>query len=541
MPLILLILEALGGLGLLILGMKTLSGGLQRLAGGWLRQSLEMLTINRYAAVLTGGFLSYLLQSSSTASILVIGSLNAGLISLYQALGVLLGTAIGTTIAVQLFAFKITFFALPTIFVGVMLKFFGSSRRAVYAGEVLLGIGLLFLGLKIMEADFAPITQNTILLSHQLHVSFWHISFVLLGALLTFLTQSGYAALGIIIAMASGGFLDFEAGTAMMVGEGIGIAWITAIASIGGTLAAKRAALIYFLITILAVTVVLLAFPLFALAVRSISPGAAPSISRQLANAHTLFWLLNLLIFLPLLGFFTRSASKLFPGRAGRVDIEPRTKYIDIRVINTPSIAFLQVRNELQRMAEVAHSMYGDMVELFYRYDAHRAGLIKQKEEVLDVLQRDIANFLVALSRPPLAADIAVEIPYMINIINDLEQFGDQAEAILVYLQRKKEENIYFSDVAMDELKTMAAQVAEIVALAVQTCVEVSEDSMEKGVLLKESCNQLYRVMKKNHVNRLRSGNCTVVAGLVYGDILTAFSKIGENSFNIIEAEWGLH
>lgn len=221
MPLIFL-WEVLGGLGLFILGMKSMSEGLQKISGERLRRSLEKITGNRLTAALAGSCLASLLQSSSAASILVIGFVNAGLISLYQALGVLLGTGLGATIAIQFIAFRVSLFALPAIFLGVLLTLFSQKRKLVYLGNLLLGAGLVFLGLQIMEAGFSPISQNDLLKGLQNRYLSWRISAALLGACLTFLIQSSSAATGLVIAMTGSGLMAYETGTAMVVGEVLG-------------------------------------------------------------------------------------------------------------------------------------------------------------------------------------------------------------------------------------------------------------------------------------------------------------------------------
>lgn len=549
--------EALGGLGLFILGMKSMSGGLQKIAGERLRRSLEKITGNRLTAALMGSCLASLLQSSSAASILVIGFVNAGLISLYQALGVLLGTGIGTTLAIQFIAFKITHFALPAIFFGVLLKFFGKRRRWVYVGNLLLGAGLVFLGLQIMESGFAPLQQSAMF--QGLHGRFfsWRISSVLLGAFLTFLIQSSSAATGIVLALAGSGLFGLEAAVAMIIGEVLGTSLIAAIAAINGTLAAKRTALVYFVINIFAVSMVLLFFPLFLKVVQLLSPGAAdytisginalspsglspsvrPFMARHLANAHTVFSLLNLLVFLPLIGFFARSAVVILPGWEVGGDIEPRPKFIDPRVVNTPTIALLQAKNEIRRMADISRTMFDEVVEQFHRFDAKKAVRIKQKEEVLDILQRDIADFLVLLSRQPLNAETSLEIPIMLQTVSTLEHVGDQSEAILDYLRRKKEDKLIFSPAAMTELRTLGAKVAGIVHLTVDSQGNPSRTTLDTARSLNNTVLQMREVMQSNHIKRLTGGKCTVMAGLVYSDILAAFGRISEYALAIMETE----
>ncbi len=556
MPLIF-VWEILGGLGLFILGMKSMSDGLQKLAGDRLRRSLEKITDNRLTAALMGSCLASLLQSSSAASILVIGFVNAGLVSMYQALAVLLGTGLGATIAIQFIAFRVSLLALPAIFFGVLLTFFSKKRKLVYLGNLLLGAGLVFLGLQIMEAGFSPISQNDLVKGLQNRIFSWRFSAAFLGAFLTVLIQSSSATTGIIIAMTGSGLIGYETGATMVVGEVLGTSLVAGAATINGSLAAKRTAFLYFIINAFAVSVALLFFPLFLKVVHLLSPGEAeltsasfsflspggtspptrPFVARHIANAHTLFNLLNVIVFLPLIGYFARTAPTILPGRTGETDIEPRPRYIDVRVINTPTIALLQAKNELRRMAEVTCMMFNEVVEQFYKYDAKRSARIEHKKAVLNVLQREISTFLVLLARQPLSVDNSMGIPVMLHMVNDLTHMGDQNELLLELLRRKKEDKITFSGTAMTELKTLAAKVGELVHLAVEAIDKEMNGEMQTVLNGKEAIRQMQEAMLNTHMKRLTGGKCTVAAGVVYSDIISAFGKIADYSCTLLEME----
>jgi len=535
---ILYVLEALGGLGLFILGMKTMTEGLQKLAGDRFRRALERVAGNRLAAALLGSSLSSLLQSSSAACIITIGFVNAGLISLYQALGILLGTGIGTTLAVQFIAFKITSFALPAVFVGVGLRFFVRRRRWVNAGELILGAGLLFLGLRVMEANLLPLQQNAIILGHETFLISKHVTAVLFGALLTVLVQSGSTAIAIVMALAGSGLVSFETGAAMVIGELVGTSVITAIASIGGTLEAKRAVFFFFIINTFAVTVVMLFFPSFIGFVAAVSPAdltSSATVSRVLANTHTAFSILSAFIFLPLIGFFARSAPHIIPGSERAASVEARTVFIDNRVINTPTIALLQARNELRRMAGITCTMYGEMVEQFFRYDAKKSAAIAQKENTVDILQRDLSDFLVALSRQPLPPEESMDIPIMLQLISELEHVADQSEAVLDFLRKKKEEKLLFSPTAMTEIRQLARKAQELVALAVETIEVPAAGAAEIGRGLRDEVVTMREAMLNGHIKRLSTGKCTVRAGIIYADMIAAFAKVADSCLTIIE------
>jgi phosphate:Na+ symporter len=550
------LLEALGGLALFVFGMKTMADGLQRFASGGFRRLLERLAGNRLSAALMGSCLSSLLQSSGAASILIIGFVNAGLLSLYQALAMLVGTGLGTALAVQFIAFKITFLSLPAIFIGVVLRFFSKQRKWAFFGEVLLGFGLLFFGLEIMETRFLPLGQSEIFRGTHSFLLNMPITNVLIGALITFLVQSGSAAIGVILAMAASGFIGFEQATAMTLGEVVGTLALAAIGAIGGTLSAKRTVFFYGVISVVSIAGVLMFFPFYLALVSMITPGFGEGVShlgslfstvqsqqffppvtaRAVANSYTLFSIILALFALPLIGFFARSARKILPVK-GDLDIEPNPRFLDFRVVNTPSLAFLQAENELKRMAQVAHSMLSDTVEQFYGFNAKRASQIKQKENLLDVLQKELSGFLVLLARKSLASEKSVDIPVFLSVVNDLEDIGDNCETIVDCLRRKKEGNVFFSDSAMSELKSLAKKSSYLVTLAVDSLDSFDVPDVESMRLLNKELLGEAEILKKNHLVRLSSGTCTVIAGLLFMEIVSSFAKIGDNAFTIIETQ----
>jgi len=551
------VLGALGGLGLFILGMKTMAEGLQRLASGRFRRSVEKLVGNRFSATLTGGFLSTLLQSSGAASVLILGFVNAGLFSLYQALAMLIGTGLGTTIAVQLIASPISFLSLPAVFVGVFLRYFSKRRRLVFLGEILMGAGLLFLGLEIMKSRFTLLGETSVFRMYHEILLDWRIVGVLTGAFLSFLVQSGSAAIGIIIALAGGGVIGMEQGAAMAVGEVLGTVALAGIGSIGGTLTAKRTVLFYGLLSVASVGIILLLFPFFLKVVFLLSPGMGGAVgglgqevagstasrvvfSRAIANAYTVFSVFLALASLPWIGIFARTAARILPGREGPVDIEPHSRYLEFRIISTPSLAMLQAANEIKRMAEVASSMVTDTVSQFHEFNAKRSSLIAQKENLLDVLQKELSAFLVELARQPLTAEISAEIPVCLSIVNDLETMGDTCEIIMDCLKRKKEGTVYFSDTAMEEIKSLAKESSYLTALVVDLLEGRDVPDDPALLALRSDIHAAYENLKNNHLIRLSNGTCTILAGLLYMDIISALARIGDISFSIIERKKGV-
>jgi phosphate:Na+ symporter len=340
----------------------------------------------------------------------------------------------------------------------------------------------------------------------------------------------------------------------MVIGENLGIATITLVATLNGTLAARRTALVNMVIAGTAIAIALVMFPAFMSAVRLLTPGSLPGtgeileafqsgyrsdLARHIANAHTLFNIFQLVVFLPLVGFFTRSAAAIMPGKEGEGDLAPRPKFIDARIVNTPTIAMMQVRNETRRMADIAGSMYADVVAQFYRFDSRRMASISQKEEVLDVLQREISAFLVLISRQELDSASAQDIPALLQIVNSFEHMGDGNWALVDYLQQKKERKIVFSSAAMAEIKLLAARVEEIVKIACRVSSIYSDDDLVDASDRRTEITKIQDDMLHNHLKRMKGGHCSVEAGLLYGDMLAAFQKVSDNGLTIIRTVGG--
>lgn len=542
--------ETLGGVGLFILGMQTMSEGLQHLAGNRFRSLLERIARNRVSAAFLGTCLASLLQSGSSASILIVSFVNAGLISMYQALAILLGTCVGATIVVQFIAFQPSILALLAIFAGMLLKFLCKRRVLVHAGELLLGCGLLFLGLRIMESGIVPVGQSAIIRSITGYVFAWKITAVLCGALLTFLVHSPSAAMGIVIAFSAGGMVNFTEAVGMIIGSNLGVALLTTLAAVGGTVAARRVAALNLLINFIAVLFALALFPLLIKSVALLSPGGADLavslknnsvavpdrnlLPRLIANAHTIFSLFVLFFFLPFIGFITRSVDAVRAWSGAKSDLSPRPHFLDTRIINTPTIAMLQARSEIVRMADIACSMYDDTVQLLYRFDVKLVRLIQEKEDALDSLQKQISSFLILLSRRSNDADNSLRIPVLLHIVNELEHLGDVNWQIVGIIQRKKYEKIIFSNHAMADLKRLAALISEVVTI-IQSGDRFTAEEQERTVDLHTLVLVQQETILGGHVARMKSGHCSVEAGLLFNDMVAALARLSSLACFIVK------
>lgn len=552
-----LVFGLLGGLGLFLFGMKIMSEGLQKVAGDRMRKILAALTTNRLVGTLVGLAVTAIIQSSSATTVMVVGFVNAGLMSLVQAIGVVLGANIGTTITGQLIAFKITKYALPAIGIGAGLKLFANKKGNMYFGEVLLGFGMLFFGLTIMKDAFDPIKGSEEFRNFFLMIGDRHLLGVLIGAIITMVVQSSSATMGITMALASSGLLTYEAAVALILGENIGTTITANLAAIGTNIAARRTAAAHFLFNFIGVGYMLIFFPFFLKFISSITPGDAdfviqtqqqvaalggsigdkPFIARHIANTHTMFNIINTIIFLPMIGLLAKLTTMLI--RGSDAEMEFHLKYIDNRVLNTPPIALGQARAETKRMAQISLEMLEETLKFLNDGDEKRLSVLEKKEETVDLLQKEITDFLVALSQQSIAQETSKDLASMMHMVNDLERVGDHCENLWTLGLRKKNQKIAFTEIGMSEIREIGEKTREFLAFVVSAMERRDTTIKEKANFMENGIDDLEETLRNNHINRLNTGECSVHSGLVFLDMLHNFEKIGDHTYNVTKAVVG--
>jgi phosphate:Na+ symporter len=464
----------LGGLGLFLFGMKIMSEGLQKIAGERMRQILAALTNNRIVGTLVGIAVTAIIQSSSATTVMVVGFVNAGLMSLVQSIGVVMGANIGTTVTAQLIAFKITKYALPAIGIGAGLKLFSRNKKYVYIGEIILGFGILFFGLSTMKHAFNPLKHSEEFRQLFLLVGDYKLLGVLIGALLTVIVQSSSATIGITLALASSGLISFEASVALILGENIGTTITANLAAIGTNVAAKRTAFAHFLFNALGTLYMLILMPFYMKFISSITPGDAdfviqtqvqaesfaaaigdkPYIARHIANTHTMFNIINVLVFLPFVGLLAKLSTLIIRGEDESDRMQVRC--IDSRVLNTPPIAIGQARRETLRMAQIALEMVDRTNQFLEDGNMKCIRGLEKREELVDLLQKEITSFVVQLSQRSISTQTSESIGSLMHMVNDLERIGDHCENLWRLGIRKFEGKISFSEVGENEIAAIS-------------------------------------------------------------------------------------
>jgi len=553
------IFQALGGLGLFLFGMKIMSEGLQKVVGKKMRQILGMVSNNRLIGCGAGALVTSIVQSSSATTVILVSFVDAGLLTLVQATGVILGANVGTTVTAQLIALEITRYALPAIASGVLLKFFLGRGKWIYVGDVLLGFGLLFYGLSTMKTGFAPLKHDPAFIAFLTKFNADHLGSILLcivvGTALTMLLQSSSATVGITMALACQGLLNFETSVALILGDNIGTTITAELASVGASLNAHRAARAHTLFNVIGVLTVILFFPLFIKLVlwltssfEGIGPpdlivgGQRPNIARYIANAHTTFNVVNALFFLTVLPYLVKVTIWITPGKEREEGLDElhHIKYMDSKFVEIPSVALGQASSEITRMGEVVQFMCYEVIRSLEERNIKKLSKWRKREEALDTLQREITQFLVRVMQGQISAEESKEVRSLIRMTNNLERIGDACENIAGLIVEFIEQDLYISDEAVKDYTEISNEALKFITLVVKAMRREDKEIMAKAREIEGNIKCMEEEMKENHLLRLQAGVCAVDQGLVFVNILTAFERMGRFCFNISQAVAGL-
>ncbi|MCK4401144.1 Na/Pi cotransporter family protein [bacterium] len=527
------IFGTVGGLGLFLYGIHIMSDALQKAAGDKMRKILGIITNKAFFGLLAGAGITSIIQSSSATTVMVIGFVNAGLMTLKQAVGVIFGANIGTTITAQLIAFKITHYVLPIIGIGFALQFFSKKRAQKQIGVVILGFGLLLLGLSIMTDTVRFLRGSQAVKDIFVNFSSTPILGVLAGMIVTVVVQSSSATVGITMALGMGGLIDINAAIPLLLGDNIGTCVTGMLASIGTNVGARRAAVAHVLFNVIGTAIVLMLLPVY----KTLIIHTAGSIGRQIANAHTLFNVINALLFLPFTGAYARLIEKIVPGKDSSLDYAP--KFLEPHLLNTPSIAIEQARKELVRMTEMVKTMVDKAMDGFFKKDIDMMHDAIKKEDAVDNLQSSITHYLVELSEKSLSSEMAEKIPALLHSVNDIERVGDITENLVELGERAIEKKLLFSDKAIKELREMYSQVTAMLEDTIKA-LELNDVAIARKVWGREKkINELTETFGNNHTSRLRNRACNIVSGIVFLDLLSNFEKIGDHLNNVADAVIG--
>ena len=525
-----LVFSIIGGLGLFIFGIKIMGDGLKKAAGERLREILSHLTNNRFAGLGLGTVVTSIIQSSSATTVMVVGFVNAGLMTLMQAIPIIMGSNVGTTVTAQLIAFKLTNYALPIIGVGAGMYLFGKRKKTKQLGEAILGFGILFLGLSIMSSGVRPLGDSPIIKAAFTKFSYNPLLGIVVGILATSLVQSSSVTIGIVLTLASTGLLDLSGAIPIILGDNIGTCVTAMLASIRTSISAKRAAVSHVLFNVAGTAVVLVLLPFYLMVIKYTSG----DIMRQIANAHTIFNVVNALLFIGFVPLFVRLVEKIVPGK--EIKIEKGPKYLAKNLLNTPSIAIGAAKKEISRTLKFAEEMVENSMKAFYNNDKKEIQKVMVREDMVDELQGAITDYLVKITQREISEKEAVMIPSLLHSINDIERIADHAVNIAELAERKIDYGLKFSRVAQKETKKIDSIVKGMIDDTIKALPDLNKKVAKEIFKKEKKINNLIIEYRNTHTDRLSKGICKHISGIVFVDLLMNFEKIGDHLTNIAQA-----
>ena len=530
------IVSLMGGLGLFLLGMKQMSDGLEKAAGAKMRSILEAVTTNRIMGTLVGILFCAVIQSSSATTVMVVSFVNAGMMTLYQAAGVIMGANIGTTVTSQLVSFNLSAYAPVFLFAGVLLTQFVKNDRVKKIGEVILGFGVLFMGLSVMSGSMSSLKdspQVAGLLSGLTNPLLG----VLMGTVITAVIQSSSVTVSIVLLMAQQGLLELPICFYIILGCNIGACMSAMLASLSGKKDAKRAALIHLFFniigTIIMYVVLTLAGGLVLNIIVKIS-GSDPG--RCVANAHTLFKICQVIILLPFTKWIVKLTYLAVPGEEKTEDTEHELYYIGKTAMFSPTTAVIEAMMELEHMGALAYENLNRALDALIDLDEKKIDKVYEVEKQINFMNHAITSYLVRIGQMTLPIDDSKSIGALFHVVNDIERIGDHAENLADSARNRIRENISFSGEGLEELKAISEKVNTILGYSIDMFAHNSKEHIQDIMELENEIDEMERQFQKNHVERLTKNECTAASGMIFSDAISGFERVADHATNIAYA-----
>lgn len=530
--------QFLGGLGIFLFSIKYMGDGLQRAAGDRLRDILDRFTTNPFMGVLVGIVVTILIQSSSGTTVITVGLVSAGFMTLRQAIGVIMGANIGTTVTAFIIGFDVGAYALPIMGLGAFLIFFFKKNKYKNFGDVIFGFGGLFLGLELMSGGMKPLRELQSFSDLTVSMSDQPILGVVVGTVFTLIVQSSSATIGILQGLYAENLVDLKAALPILFGDNIGTTITAVIASIGASVAARRAAATHVLFNIVGSVIFLILLVPFTAYVEWISSVLALENKMQIAFAHGSFNIANTIIQFPLIGAWAFLVTKLIPGED--VTIEYKPKHLDYHFIEqSPSVAIGQAKEEIIRMGNFGVQGLTEAFEFMKTGNKKHAELGYQIEDAINNLDHRITDYLIEISSVNISPIESTRHMTLMESVRDFERIGDHFENIIELLDYKDVNRVELTEGAKNDLSEMFTLTIETVQKSVNALNENDMDLARTVTEQEDLIDKMERTFRKNHIIRLNEGSCTPQAGMVFVDIVSNLERIGDHAVNIAEAVLG--
>ena len=529
------VISLLGGLGLFLYGMNLMGESLEKVAGSKMKKIIELLTKNIFMGVLLGAVVTAVIQSSSATTVMVVGFVNAGLMGLPQAVGVIMGANIGTTVTAQIVSFDLTGMAPLALGIGILLYLFAGNEKYKQVGEVFIGFGLLFTGMESMKLAVSPLAEYKGFTDLLATFGRYPILGLLLGFGITAIIQSSSAAMGMLVVLASQGLVPLSSALPILYGQNIGTCVTSLISSIGANKNAKRAAMIHLIFNILGTIIFLILLNgIVVKFVVSLDPG---NVARQIANVHTIFNIVSTILLLPCNKLIVKLAMRIVPDREDELEEDESRviKYIDDRMIQTPPIALASTIKEVSRMGEKARDSVDYAMEGILEASAEGIEKCFKQEKSINQLQKTILNYLLKLSKAPLSEEDRETVDTLFNTVNDIERIVDHAENLAESAQSARDGQVSFSEQGQNEISDMYNKVIASYSYALEAMVTSDVNLACKVIKMEEQVDIMEESCRVNHMRRLNNNLCSIDNGIIYFEILTNLERISDHAANIAE------
>ena len=526
--------EFFGGLGIFLYGIKFMGDGLQKSAGDRLRDILDRFTTNPLMGVLAGIFVTVLLQTSSGTTVITVGLVSAGFMTLRQAIGVIMGANIGTTVTAFIIGIDIGEYALPIIAVGSIMLFFFKSKKVHNFGQIVFGFGALFFGLELMSGGMKPLRSLEAFQELTVEMSSNPILGVVVGTVFTVIVQSSSATIGILQSLHAESMINLQGALPILFGDNIGTTITAVLAAIGTSVAAKRAAATHVLFNLIGTTLFLIILGPFTSLIELIKENLNLNPEMTIAFAHGIFNTTNTLIQLPFIAVLALIVTKLIPGEDSIVDY--KAQHLDpVFIEQSPSIALGQAKEEVLRMGKFALKGLEETNEFLKTKNTKHSSNAYQLEEAINNLDRKITDYLVDLSQSSLSGHESEEHSMLIDTVRDIERIGDHFENIVELIEYQQANKVKMTDTAMEDLEVMFNLTVNTVEEALQALDQKNPDTARAVVTKEDEIDRMERTLRKQHILRMNEGQCTGQAGIVFVDIISNLERIGDHAVNIAE------
>lgn len=532
-----LIFKFVGGIGIFLFGIKSMSDGLQKTAGDRMRSLLAKYTSNPIMGVLVGIVVTVLIQTSAGTTVIAIGLINAGLMTLRQAIGVIMGANIGTTATAFIIGIKIDAYALPIIALGVIMIFFMKKKRYNYIGQIIMGFGMLFLGLKTMSGGLTPLTTLDVFSNFITSVENAPVLGVIVGTVFTVIVQSSTATIGVLQSLAYEGAIGIKGSLPVLFGDNIGSTIVAVIASIGATVAAKRAAGVHVIFNVFGTIIFILILAPVTNLIVWLGEVTDANIRMQIAYAHGLFNLTNTIIQLPLVGVLAWIVTKLIRGKQTELNYE--ALYLDQRLLVNPSLGLGQAQHEIIRMGQFAIDAIHHAKDFLFNKNEKAKETASQIEIIINDLDRKTTEYIVQLHQNSMNEQESAKASILMQSINDLERIGDHAENIVELADITISKKVEMSQEAMDELQAMIEMANRTITHALAALEHDDHDQAQQALNEETELDLMEAEFRKNHINRMNNNICSPNTGPIFLDILSNLERIGDHAKNI--AQYVIH